>query len=415
MKAIRWAAFTEKVRTDVRRDVVPGLTSAISSLPDGMAAGILAGVNPVNGLYASLAGRIFGGLTTSTKLMIVTTTSAGALAAADAVSGVPAADRADALFLLTLIAGVVMIVAGLAKLGRYTRFVSHSVMTGFLTGIAVNIMLSQLGGLTGVATTGSNSLAKAIDVVAHPAQVDVPSLATGLIAIAIVAGLGRTRLSSVGPLLVAMPTLAGLLIFAAVGAIRTGRIFAILRSGLVSQISVVVTFVATLSLSVPMAVATGVAISLVLQLNRDALDLRVVALVPDGHGMRESDDPPTLATGRATIVDVYGSLLYAGARTLQARLPQPIPPDCALVLRMRGHPVVGSTFFAVVIDYAHRLDVQGGRLFLSGVDDDIVARHHRLFARHQEIIAYPADPKLGESTLNAYHDARDWLRDKQGG
>ena len=66
--------------------------------------------------------------------MVVATTSASSLAVGSALVSVPADQRADAVVLLTLMAGALMIIAGFLKLGRYTRFVSHSVMTGFLTG-----------------------------------------------------------------------------------------------------------------------------------------------------------------------------------------------------------------------------------------------------------------------------------------
>jgi SulP family sulfate permease len=65
--------------------------------------------------------------------MVITTTSAASLAAGSALRSVPEAQRPEALLLLALVA------AGLAGLGRYTRFVSYSVMIGFLTGISVNI------------------------------------------------------------------------------------------------------------------------------------------------------------------------------------------------------------------------------------------------------------------------------------
>src|SRR5450432_1816414 len=114
------------------KDAVAGLPSAIGSVPDGMASAVLVGVNPVYGLYASFAAPIAGGLAASTRLMVITTTSAAALAAGSAVSGFHGADRPAALFMLTVMAGAVMVAAGLLRLGRYTRFVSFSVMIGFL-------------------------------------------------------------------------------------------------------------------------------------------------------------------------------------------------------------------------------------------------------------------------------------------
>jgi MFS superfamily sulfate permease-like transporter len=167
------------------RDLLAGLPVAVGSVPDGMAAAILAGVNPVQGLYAGFAGPITGGLTANTRLMVITTTSASALAAGSALSGVPAAQRPAEVPVLAIIAGVALVAAGVAKLGRYTRFVSYSVMTGFLTGVAVNIVCGQIPDLTGAPAKGAFPLAKAINVLVHPSSINLASLLTGLGALAI--------------------------------------------------------------------------------------------------------------------------------------------------------------------------------------------------------------------------------------
>src|SRR4051794_35581096 len=180
-------------RGTVRKDLVAGLSGAISGVPDGMAASVLIGVNPVHGLYASIFGPIGGGLTSSTRLMVITTTSAAALAAGSALADVPDPDRPRVLFLLTLIAGVAMVLAGVFKLGRWTRFVPHSVMVGFLSGVAVNIVLSQLPDLFGVSATGPYPLAKAWDLATNLAATNVGTLLCGLTAILLILVLGRTR------------------------------------------------------------------------------------------------------------------------------------------------------------------------------------------------------------------------------
>jgi hypothetical protein len=71
----------------LRRDAVAGLTGAVCGVPDGMASGVLAGVNPIYGLYASLVGPVAGGLFTSTQLLRVTTTSAAAIAVGESIAG----------------------------------------------------------------------------------------------------------------------------------------------------------------------------------------------------------------------------------------------------------------------------------------------------------------------------------------
>lgn len=102
------------------------MPGAVGGVPDGMATATLVGVNPIHGLYATAVGRIAGGLTVDSRLMIVTKTSAAALAAGSALGGVADEDRLAALILLTTLSGALMVVAGLVGLGRLTGFVSHS-------------------------------------------------------------------------------------------------------------------------------------------------------------------------------------------------------------------------------------------------------------------------------------------------
>ena len=87
------------------------------------------------------------------------------------------------------------------KLGRYTRFVSHSVMTGFLTGVSLILILSQFGDLVGYPATGANSVAKAWDTLTHIPEWSMPALAIGASAMVIAVALDRTPLSTIGPLL----------------------------------------------------------------------------------------------------------------------------------------------------------------------------------------------------------------------
>jgi SulP family sulfate permease len=212
---LRDCSWGRSVRPDRKyfgKDALAGLPGAISSVPDGMASAVLVGVNPVHGLYASFAGPTAGGSTSSTRLMVITTTTAAALAAGSAVSSLDAKQRPEALLLLTALTGLAMVAAGLLKLGRYTRFVSHSVMVGFLTGVAVNIICGQLGDLTGYAADGPNAVAEAFDVVTHPGDVEMASLLTGVGALIILFGLTRTRLNTVSALVaLIIPTLVVLL------------------------------------------------------------------------------------------------------------------------------------------------------------------------------------------------------------
>jgi sulfate permease, SulP family len=158
------------------------------------------------------------------------------------------------------------------------------------------------------------------------------------------------------------------------------------RTGRISQIAIAFTFVAALFLPIPVAVAVGVALSLLLQLNREALDLAVVELVarPDVR-FEERPAPAVLPSRAVTVLDVYGSLYYAGSRTLQVRLPDPVGSSApAVVLRMRHRTALGATFVVVLADYAKRLQAVDGRLFLSGVDPVLLERMRRTGRVHVE-------------------------------
>lgn len=188
-------------RASLRDDSIAGLNSAVSSVPDGMASGILVGVNPIYGLYACMIGPITGSLFASTQLMIIATTSAASLSAGQALGGLQAEVRANALFLMVLLIGALQILFGLLRTGKLIRFVSYSVMTGFIIGIAVLTILSQLPTITGYKpTSGNNKVTPAFNLLSNLGRINVWSLAIAVITLALALTLPRTRLGNFGRL-----------------------------------------------------------------------------------------------------------------------------------------------------------------------------------------------------------------------
>ncbi len=176
----------------VGRDAVAGLNSALSSVPDGMASGVLAGVSPILGLYACIFGPIAAALLSSTQLMTVATTSAAALGAGQALGGLSGDERANALVVLVLLIGASQVLFGLLRFGRLTRFVSYSVMTGFVAGIAALTVLTQLPTVTGYQPSGGNRLFQALDLLIHLSEVQPPVVGISVLALALVLALRRT-------------------------------------------------------------------------------------------------------------------------------------------------------------------------------------------------------------------------------
>lgn len=184
-------------RRTLRKDAAAGLVLGIEAVPDGLAAGLLAGVNPLAGLYGYLFGMVGAAFATSSAFLAVQATSAMALVVSDAeLGGFPDPDRA--LFTLAVLTGVVMAIAGFARGGRLVSFVPTAVMTGFVTAIGVNIVLGQLSNFTGYQASGSNRLLKTLDVLLHIGQWSLASVAVGTIAILVIAVLLPTRVGSMG-------------------------------------------------------------------------------------------------------------------------------------------------------------------------------------------------------------------------
>jgi SulP family sulfate permease len=126
---------------NVKNDVLSGVTVAFALVPEAVAFAFVAGVEPMVGLYAAfmmgLLTSIFGGR----PGMISGATGATAVVMVSLV----AIHGIQYLFAAVLLAGVIQILAGIFKLGKYIRIVPHPVMLGFVNGLAIVIFLAQLG------------------------------------------------------------------------------------------------------------------------------------------------------------------------------------------------------------------------------------------------------------------------------
>ncbi len=182
----------------IGKDAVAGVVLGVESVPDGLAGGLLAGVNPVYGLYAYMVGTVTGALFTSSSFMAVQATGAMAIVVADVGVVHTSEDPGRALFTLSIVTGIVMLAAGLLRLGSILRFVSNAVMVGFINAVGVNIVLGQLDDFTGYEADGPNRVARAFDLLLNFGKVNWPTLAIGVATIALILILERTKLGPLG-------------------------------------------------------------------------------------------------------------------------------------------------------------------------------------------------------------------------
>jgi len=180
-----------------------GVVLGVESVPDGLAQGFLAFVNPVYGLYGYMMGTFSAAFFTSSVFMVVQATGAMSLVVASVPQVHYPGTGSESLFALSIITGIVMLTLGLFKLGSLVRFVPHAVMTGFVNAVALLIILGQLGDLTGYSAAGGNRIIQTINLFLNLDQVDLPTLFVGLTTIFLIITLEKTKLKALG-LVVAM-------------------------------------------------------------------------------------------------------------------------------------------------------------------------------------------------------------------
>jgi SulP family sulfate permease len=182
----------------IPEDLSAGLVLGIQSIPDGLATGLLALVNPVYGLYSYMTGVFVGAFLTSSVFISVQATSAMALIIASVPEVTQATNPNIPLFTLAVLTGVIMLVAGLFKLGSVVRFVPNSVMVGFVNAVALLIVLGQLDNFTGYQSAGPNRVVRTLDLLRHLDQIHRPTLVVGVLTIILILTLERTRLNALG-------------------------------------------------------------------------------------------------------------------------------------------------------------------------------------------------------------------------
>ena len=143
---ISWHAYRAQWLGNVRGDLLSGLVVALALIPEAIAFSIIAGVDPKVGLYASFSIALVTAIAGGRPGMISAATAATAVLMVTLVRD----HGLEYLLATTVLAGLIQIAAGLARLGELMRFVSRSVLTGFVNALAILIFMAQIPELVGV-------------------------------------------------------------------------------------------------------------------------------------------------------------------------------------------------------------------------------------------------------------------------
>ncbi|MFO7709746.1 MAG: SulP family inorganic anion transporter [Desulfobacterales bacterium] len=139
--------------TQLRGDLFGGLTAGIVALPLALAFGVASGAGAIAGLYGAIALGFFAALLGGTRTQVSGPTGPMTVIMAAAVAAFPG--ELQSVFTVVLIAGLLQIVFGLIKVGGFVRYIPYPVISGFMSGIGVIIILLQLNPLLGGESVGS--------------------------------------------------------------------------------------------------------------------------------------------------------------------------------------------------------------------------------------------------------------------
>lgn len=187
----------------LRLDVTSGLAIAAVGLPSAIAYPALAGLPPETGLYASMASLVGYALLGSSRQLVVGP-DAGTMSVLAAVLlslGVASTDeRVAAAAAIAAVAGLLYFTARAFRLGFIANFLSRPILTGFMTGVSLSILVGQIGRFTGLRIESDGFVGPLIELVAKVERIHWPSLALGAGLFVLLRVLGRMLPAVPGPL-----------------------------------------------------------------------------------------------------------------------------------------------------------------------------------------------------------------------
>jgi len=170
--------------TWLRTDLIAGLTVVALLIPEGMAYAEIAGVPPQTAFYAAPIGLLAFAIFGTSRQLVVAVSAIIATMSFATVSLIVAPDTPEFILLtaaLAVLAGLISIICGLLKLGRVAQFFSESVMVGFLTGLALTVMIKQVPKILGIEGGHGNFWERLYDLIIHLPERHLATLITGVL------------------------------------------------------------------------------------------------------------------------------------------------------------------------------------------------------------------------------------------
>jgi SulP family sulfate permease len=170
-------------------NIFAGLIVAVVALPLCIAFAIASGAHPVAGIISGVLGGLIAALFGSSRFQV----SGPAAAFITIIYGIIATHGMSVLFAATFLAGAIVLLIALFRLGKMMELMPHSVIVGFTTGIGLLILLSQVPVALGVDAKGGDAMEKLVYTFSHLEEARLPELALLALTLAIAGAYGRTR------------------------------------------------------------------------------------------------------------------------------------------------------------------------------------------------------------------------------
>ena len=296
-------------RSWLRGDLIAGVAVAALIIPKNLGYAGIAGIPLQNGLYAAAAGAIlYAVFGTSRQISTGPSSSLAAVAASAVLAASITGEQNTAIFVagITLVSGVLFLLLAVFKMGWIAQFLSRAVVTGFLFGAAIDVVIGELPKLTGTEATGSNPFQELRSWLGTLGEAHGLTVLVGVVSLVVVFGIRRVA-----------PRIPGALVLV-VGGLVASRLFDLEAHG--------VAVVGAIPRGLPSLEVPDLHL---LWANAGAVALAAVALVSIGFSQTAGDARAFAAKHRYRI-DMDQEALAQGAANIGAGLFQGMPVSTSL-------------------------------------------------------------------------------------
>ncbi|HEY9889723.1 MAG TPA: SulP family inorganic anion transporter [Candidatus Obscuribacterales bacterium] len=182
-------ALTNRINLrNLRGDIFGGVTAAVIALPMALAFGVASGAGPEAGLYGAVLVGFFAALFGGTPTLISEPTGPMTVVMTAVIANLTAADPDNGMamaFTVVMMAGLIQIIFGLLKLGRYVTLMPYTVISGFMSGIGVILIILQIGPFLGQASPGGGVIGTLTQLPSLIQQAVLPETSLAIFTVAV--------------------------------------------------------------------------------------------------------------------------------------------------------------------------------------------------------------------------------------